>query len=127
MKLFQQLDSPIVALLTGEIVADLQHRHQVVVNTQAAEDRGFLRQVTDTAACAGVQRQDTDIFVIDHDAPGVALNDTDHHVESGGLAGTVWPQQADDLARFHFQAHVFNDFAAFVGFRQVFCDECCHK
>ncbi|MNP74825.1 hypothetical protein D3C76_1717640 [compost metagenome] len=74
-----------------------------------------------------MQRQQADVFFVNHDTSGVTLNDTDHHVERGGLAGAVWPQQADDLAGFHFQADVFNDFAALVGFRQVFCDECSHK
>lgn len=66
---------------------------------------------------AGVQRQQADVFFVDHDAPGVARHDADHHVEGGGFTGAVRPEQADDLAGFHFQADVFDNFTALVGFR----------
>ena len=56
VELFHQLFGAVFALFAGEVGANLQHRHQVVVHAQAAEDRRFLRQVTDAAAraaCSG--------------------------------------------------------------------------
>ena len=50
VELFHQLFGAVFALFAGEVGANLQHRHQVVVHAQAAEDRRFLRQVTDAAA-----------------------------------------------------------------------------
>jgi lipopolysaccharide export system ATP-binding protein len=35
----------ILTLLFGEVVTDLQNRHQVIVDAEATENRGLLRQI----------------------------------------------------------------------------------
>ncbi len=76
----------------------LQHRHDVVFDAEAAEDRGLLRQIADAEAGAPVHRQPGDVAAVDQDAAAVDRNETGDHVEHGGLAGTVRSQQPDRLA-----------------------------
>ena len=52
MKLFHQLFGAIFPLFAAQIVTDLQDRHQVVIDAQATENRGFLRQIADPPARA---------------------------------------------------------------------------
>jgi hypothetical protein len=49
VKLFHQLVGAILTLFAGQVVTNLQDRHQVIVNAQTAENGGFLRQIADTA------------------------------------------------------------------------------
>ncbi|MNI85800.1 hypothetical protein D3C73_1428240 [compost metagenome] len=43
MELFHQFVSTIFALFAGEIVTNLQYRHQVIKHAQTTKNRGFLR------------------------------------------------------------------------------------
>ena len=76
----------------------LQHRHDVLLDRQAAEDRGFLRQVADAEAGAAVHGQPRHVAAVEGDAAGVGGDQAGDHVEHGGLAGAVGTEQADRLA-----------------------------
>ncbi len=52
-----------------------------------------------------------EVGVVQHDLAGVGADQADDHVEGGGLAGAVVPQQADDFAGGHLQAQVFDHHA----------------
>ena len=45
------------------------------------------------------QWQQTDIVIINNDVARIARHNAYNHVESGGLTGTVWPQQTDNFPR----------------------------
>lgn len=121
VKLLHQLFRPVFTLLVAQVVANLQYRHQVIVNAQAAEYGGLLRQIADSATRARVQGQQADIFIIDDNVAGVARYDTNDHIERGGFTGTVRTEQTNNLARIHGQADVFYNAAAFIGFSKILC------
>ena len=49
-------------------------------------------------ARAAVDRQVRELASVEVDRPRVGGDQADDHVEAGGLAGAVRPEQADDLA-----------------------------
>ena len=55
----------------------------------------------------------------EHDRSGVGLLESDDHVERGGLAGPVRPEQADDLARVDAQRQAVHHPAAAVRLDEV--------
>ena len=121
VKLLHQLFRAIFALLVAEIVANLQYRHQVIVNAQPAENGGLLRQIADSATRARVQRQQADVFIIDDNVARIARYDTNNHIEGSGFTGAVRTEQANNLARIHGQTDIFHDAAAFIGFSKILC------
>jgi len=57
------------------------------------------------------------------DRPGLGPDKADHHVESGGLAGAVWPEQADDLSLLDLDRDFIDgDFIAVVFYQLVSFD-----
>ena len=121
MEFFHQLIRSIHALFGCEIIANLQYCHEIVKYAQAPENRGFLRQIADTATCPGMQRQQADIFIVDNNVASVARHNADHHVEGRGFTGAVWPEEANDLARVHGQTDIFHHAAAFIRLGEILC------
>ena len=103
----------------GIEIERLENRHDVLLDRQAAEDRGLLRQVTDALARARVHRQIGDIFAVEDDAPRVGRRQPDRHVERRRLAGAVGPEQPDDFTRLHLEADAADNRAAAVRFREI--------
>src|SRR4029077_4620655 len=64
---------------------------------QAAKDRSFLRQVTDTKTSASIHRKAGDVRTVDFDGAGIGRDKTRNHVEARRLAGAIRPEQADDF------------------------------
>ena len=87
-------------------VMQLHHRHDVVLDRHAAEDRGLLRQIAQTHAGALVHRLGRDVLAVQPDGAAVRRDQAGDHVETGGLAGPVRPQQARDLATLDMQGDV---------------------
>lgn len=96
-----------------------------------AEYRGFLRQVADTQAGAFVYGQVAQFPPVQHHAACVGSDEPDYHVEAGGFACAVGPEQSDDFAAFDLKGETFDDLAFFETFLQVLDDEaavvCAHK
>ena len=90
---------------------DLQHRADVVLDREPAEDRRFLRQIADAEPRALIHRQRRDIVAVEIDAPAIRLDQPGDHVEHRGLAGAVRSQQADRLAAAHVEAHALDHLA----------------
>ena len=59
--------------------------------------------------------------IINNDIARIARHYANNHVESGGLTGTVWPQQTDNFPGVDGQADVFYHATAFIGFCKVLC------
>src|SRR5205085_5266684 len=75
-----------------------QHRADILLHGEAAEDRGFLRQIADAEPRALIHRQLGDVMAVKLDGAAVGLDQAGDHVEHRGLAGAVRTEQADRFA-----------------------------
>ena len=101
----------------------LQHGADVVLHRQAAEDRGFLRQIADAEPCAAIHRQAGDVEAVEPDRAVVGLDQPGDHVEAGRLARAIGAEQADGLAALHREADVAHHLAALVALADAIDDE----
>src|SRR5690606_19994599 len=101
-----------------EVGAQFEDGEYVFRHAQAAEHRGFLRQVADSEACARVHRQGGDIAIVDLDGAVVGRDEADDHVERGGLARAVGAEQADDFALVEAEREVADDGAPAIALAQ---------
>ena len=102
---------------------DLQHRADVVLHRQPAEDRRLLRQIADAEPGALVHRQVRDVEAVDLDRAGIGADQPGDHVEDGGLAGAVRAEQPDRLAAAKRQRHVVDHEPSLEGAPQAARDE----
>jgi hypothetical protein len=98
VQLLQQALERLLAARIVEVVARLENRLHVVDDRQLAEDRWFLRQVTEAPARARVHGQRGDVLAVELDATAVAGNEADDHVERRRLSGAVRAEEADHFA-----------------------------
>src|SRR5262249_26589411 len=89
-----------------------EHGANILFDVQAAKDRGFLRQVADPQPGALVHREAGDVTAVKLNSPAVSLDEPRDHVEDGGLAGTVGPEQADRFAAPDVEARAPDHLAA---------------
>src|SRR5262249_2920596 len=66
----------------------------------------------DTKARALVHRQFGDVVAVEFDAAAIGRNKAGDHVEHGGLAGAVWPEQTDRFAAPDVEARASDHLAA---------------
>src|SRR6185369_17288353 len=71
-----------------------EHSADVLLDGEAAEDRGFLRQIADAEPRALIHRQLGDVVAVELDRAAIGLDQAGNHVEHGGLAGAVRAEQA---------------------------------
>src|SRR5439155_5067012 len=83
---------------------DLKHGANVLLDGEAAEDRGFLRQIADAEPRALIHRQLGDVVAVEFDGAAIRLDQPGDHVEHRGLAGAVRAQQSDRLAAANIDA-----------------------
>ena len=121
IELFEQGLEPVKARLPVEVLARLEYGENVVLDAQGAKDRGFLGQVRQAMGGAAMDRQRSDVSAVDADFACFGPNQTDHHVETGGLAGAVGPEQADDFAAADAQRDVVHHLASPVALDQAGC------
>ena len=93
-----------------------EHRADVVLDVEAAEDRRFLRQIADAEPRALVHRQRGDVVAVELDAAAVGVDQAGDHVEHRGLAGAVRAEQADRLAAPHVERDALHHHAAAEAF-----------
>src|SRR5699024_11866655 len=83
--------------------------------SNSSSSRYFFFQAADGIRdrnVTGVQTCALPIF-INNDVARIARHNAYNHVESGGLTGTVWPQQTDNFPGVDGQADVFYHATAF--------------
>ena len=97
-----------------EVVAQLQDGADVVGGAELAEYRSLLRQVPQTQARPAVYRQPGHVPAVEDDPAPAAADQADDHVEGGGLAGAVGPEEADDFAAFNGDRQVLYHLARSV-------------
>ena len=95
----QRVEFALARALVG--LDDFEDGPDVVFDRQAAEDRGFLRQVADSEARAAVHRHPGDVVAVEQDVAAVGRHEAGDHVEAGGLARAVGAEEADRLAAAH--------------------------
>src|SRR5581483_7641856 len=78
--------------------SQLQYGLDVFCHRQLAEDRSFLRQIRQAHLSPFMYRHAVQILLIQNDRAAVAGNESDDHVEAGGLAGAVGTEQSNHLA-----------------------------
>jgi len=86
---------------SSEKPLQFQHSLDVLRHRQAAEDRSFLRQVTQPHTCTAVYRKMCDVLVIDEDLSAVGSDQSYDHIERGGFARAVRAEQADNFTAFY--------------------------
>ncbi len=89
-----------------------QHGADVLFDIEAAENRGFLRQIADAEAGALVHRQRRDVVAVELDASFVGLDQAGHHIEHRRLAGAVGAKEAHRFAAADRKADALDDPAA---------------
>src|SRR5262245_13543463 len=106
-----------LALALAAIRLDhFEHRADVVLDVETAEDRGLLRQIADAEPRALVHRQTRDVVAFELDAATVGLDEPGDHVEHRGLAGAVRAEESYCLAAAHVEACALDYLAAPEGF-----------
>ena len=100
MQILQQCFQAISDVVIGQAL-QFQYRLNVLCHRQAAKDRCFLRQITQTQARAAVYRQMRDVLVVNENFPAIGSNQSHDHVKRCGLPRAVRAQQADHLAALH--------------------------
>src|SRR2546422_2089967 len=113
-QLLQQLLEALLACGALQVRAGLENRHHVVFHRQLAEHRGLLRQVAEAELCPTVHRQQRDVGVLQANAARVARHEPDDHVEGGGLAGTIGPEESHDLTAGELERQVAHDLTGLV-------------
>src|SRR5688572_20670304 len=87
----------------------LEDGADVLLDREAAEDRGLLRKVADAEPRAAIHRQLRDVVPVEADRSDVGRDEAGDHVEAGRLAGAVRAEEADRLAALHEEADVAHD------------------
>ena len=90
---------------------DLEHRANILLHGEAAEDRGFLRQIADAEPGALIHRQLGDVVAVELDGAAIGLDQAGDHVKHRGLAGAVRAEQSHRLAAADIDADAAHDLA----------------
>src|SRR5690625_7115338 len=67
-----------------------------------------------------------EVALLEQDAAAIGPDEADDDVETGGLAGPVRAQQADDLTAGHAEGDIDDDLASLVALGQVECAQFRH-
>src|SRR6185437_15426448 len=97
----------------------LQDGEDVLLDGDAPEDKGLLRQVADTEPRATIHGQLVDVLAVDLDRAFVRRDQPGDHVEHGGFAGAIRPEQPHRLAAVELEAHAANHYALLEAFDDV--------
>ena len=84
------------------------HHHQVFKNGQLAELVGYLERSDDAAMEHLMGRKAGDVLAVQKNPPGSRCERASDHVEAGGLAGTIRPDQPGDSSGLDLETAVLN-------------------
>jgi hypothetical protein len=68
-----------------------------------------------------VHWQRGDVLAVERDLARIGRHQADDHVEAGGLAGAIGPEQSDHLALAQVQSEIVYDLARLVALAQATC------
>jgi len=102
-----------------------EHGQDVLLDGELAEHRRLLGQVADAiVAGAQVHRHAGNVGLVHHHPAGLRGDQAHDHVEAGGLAGAVWPQQSNDFAAGDSKVDSADHLPSLVALADSFGDQC---
>ncbi len=75
-----------------------EHGLDVFADRQLAKNGSLLWQIREPQSGTPVNRQMRELHAVEMNVTAITSDQTDHHVETGCLAGAVGTEQADDFA-----------------------------
>jgi hypothetical protein len=78
-----------------------------------------LRQVANAHLCPLVHGLRCYVPVVQENIPVIRFNQAYHHIERSGFAGSIWSQQAYDLALVYFYRYVINNRSGAIAFDKI--------
>src|SRR3712207_1195266 len=84
----------------------LEHRHDVILDAHGAENTRLLWQIAYSGTRPLVYGVLCNVLTVDEYMPFVGHHETSGHIERGGLAGTIGPEQSHNLALVHLERHL---------------------
>jgi len=121
-ELIEQLTQLGFALLPGAL-GQLQHRANVFLDREAAEDRALLRQITNSQSCPPIHGQMGDLRAVEADPAAVGGNQARDHVEHGRLAGAIGSQKSHSFTAPDGERHIAHHGPPLVGLSQSLDDQ----
>src|SRR5213075_2047349 len=100
-----------------------ENSSDILLDREAAENRGFLRQISDTEPGAAVHRQLGNVLTVELHGAGVGGDQAGNDVEAGRLAGAVRAEQPHNLAALDRNADIAQDRPALEAFAQAVTDQ----
>src|SRR5262245_48166801 len=100
-ELFDQFFHPVMALGPSHRQR-FEYRQNVLLDSEFAEDRSFLRKIADSETRAFVEGQLCNTRFAEPNTAFIRLFQSHHHVKRRGLPRSVWAEQSDDLAGTNF-------------------------
>src|SRR5262245_36626428 len=126
IELLQRRVRPLTALGTPQGSAErsaarqsFENREEVFFDGELAKYALFLRQVTHPQPGAPIHRHVCDVNFVKGHAARVGCDLAGRHPKTGGLSGSVWAEQPDDLAGVHIKRDAIHHFPPPVPFYQV--------
>ncbi len=114
----QQFLEPVALLLRRERQG-FQHRQQILLDRQLAENRRLLGQIADPAAGPEVHGEVGNVVSVQENAPGVRLGQAYQDVERRCLPCTVGTQEPDYFALANLQIEIIYNLTPSVRFAEL--------
>src|SRR6478752_2989804 len=118
LELFEQRVEIVVAAATVGL-HHFEHRADIVLDIKATEDRRFLREIADPEAGPLIHGKMRDVVPVELDLAALRLDQAGDHVERGGLARTIRPQQAHRLTAADIEADAIDHPASAIAFLEI--------
>src|SRR5439155_12452530 len=93
-------------------------RQDILLDRHAAKDRRLLGEIADPGASAAIHRIIGQVPAVEVDPARVGPDQPSDQIESCRLAGSVGPEQPDDLTLGDFHRDILHHHAAFEGLAQ---------
>src|SRR6185436_16783946 len=100
-------------------MACLQNGENILLDRELPENRGFLRQISHSQACAAVHRQAGNVALLESYGSFIRPNYTNDHIEGSGFSCAIRPEQADDFASGNLDGNSVYDPALTVFLNQL--------
>ena len=113
-----ELHGPLAAHRGVQAAAKLKDREQVPFHRELSKDGRFLWQIAEPESRAHMHRAVGEIDVVEVDGPVVGGNEADQHVEARGFSRPVRTEETHYLSALHIEAHILDDHAGAVTFRE---------
>src|SRR4030095_15416841 len=83
----------------------LQNGHDILFDCHFTKNRFFLWKITHAEPRTFVHRVICDVRVAKNHTTAVWPDQTNDHVKTRGLAGSVWPEESHDFPRVNVHVH----------------------